>query len=161
MKKNKFLQISLIVPLLLIFHEGQAQESINASGGNGSGSGGTFSSSIGQVAYTTATGSSGQVEQGVQHAFEIYLLKTNNLVTAISTALFPNPTTGSLTLQIKDYNDEELQYSLIDLNGKLITNGKINSSQTNMEVNSLPSATYYFSIIQNNKNVKTYKLIKN
>jgi len=49
----------------------QAQETIPASGGKASGSGGTASYSFGQVVYTTYTGTNGLVAQGVQQPFEI------------------------------------------------------------------------------------------
>jgi len=60
---------------LLLFGLGltglQAQESVNAAGGNASGSGGTVSYTVGQVVYTTKTGTNGSVAEGVQQAYEI------------------------------------------------------------------------------------------
>jgi hypothetical protein len=50
----------------------QAQEAIPASGGNGSGNGGSVSYSIGQVVDATYTGLSGSVAQGVQQPYEIH-----------------------------------------------------------------------------------------
>ena len=43
----------------------QAQESVNATSGNASGSGGSVSYSVGQVAYQTNTGTSNSVAEGV------------------------------------------------------------------------------------------------
>ena len=48
-----------------------AQESVNSSGGEATGTGGTASYSVGQVVYTTATGTNGSVAQGVQQPYEI------------------------------------------------------------------------------------------
>lgn len=66
----------LILSTFLFLFLGQtglyAQTSILASGGDNSGSGGSVSYSVGQVFYTTNTGTSGSVEQGVQHPFEFY-----------------------------------------------------------------------------------------
>ena len=50
----------------------QAQESPTAAGGEATGSGGTASYSIGQVVYTTNTGTNGSVAQGVQQPFVIF-----------------------------------------------------------------------------------------
>ena len=50
----------------------QAQEAVLASGGDTSGSGGSISYSVGQVVYTTNTGTSGySVAEGVQQPYEI------------------------------------------------------------------------------------------
>jgi hypothetical protein len=52
-----------------------AQESVNGSGGDATGTGGTSSYSIGQVVYTTATGTNGSVAQGVQQLMKFPLLQ--------------------------------------------------------------------------------------
>ena len=75
----------------------QAQESANASGGDATGSGGTIAYSIGQVVYTTYTGSSGSVAQGVQHAYEIFTVDIEETTLSISLIAFPNPTADNLT----------------------------------------------------------------
>jgi hypothetical protein len=92
----------------------QAQESANASGGDAKGSGGTVAYSIGQVVYTTNTGSSGSVAQGVQHAYEIFPVGYIETAMNISLTAFPNPITDNLSLQISDYNNEKLSYELFD-----------------------------------------------
>ncbi len=72
MTKNKSRPILLLTAGLLWAGLAQSQESANASGGDATGSGGTVAYSVGQVVYTSNTSSSGTVDQGVQHAFEIY-----------------------------------------------------------------------------------------
>jgi hypothetical protein len=69
-----------------------AQESINASGGDALGSGGSTAYSIGQVVYTINTSSSGTSEQGVQHAYEIYSVGIKETEVNIFLSVFPNPT---------------------------------------------------------------------
>lgn len=51
----------------------QAQQTVPATGGVATGSGGTVSYTVGQVADTTQTGSGGTVTQGVQQPFEIWI----------------------------------------------------------------------------------------
>ena len=76
MKKNKSRQSAMLLAGLLWGSFAQAQESVNSTGGNATGSGGTVAYSVGQVVYTANTGSSGNVEQGVQHAYEILVVGT-------------------------------------------------------------------------------------
>ena len=118
MKKSKSIQIVFLFTLLLIAGIAQAQESTNTSGGEATGSGGSVSYSVGQVVYTTNTGSSGNVAQGVKHAYEINVVGIIDKQLNIALNAYPNPTTDVLTLQISNYNNEKLMYQLYDLNGK-------------------------------------------
>lgn len=162
MTKNKSRPILLLSAGLLWAGLAQAQESANASGGDAIGSGGTVSYSVGQVVYTTNTGSAGSLAQGVQHAYEIFTLGFEETVMNISLTAFPNPTTENLTLQISDYNNEKLSYQLFDMQGKQLSNGQITAQQTQINMNSLPTATYFINVVnQENKKVQSFKIIKN
>ena len=161
MTKNKSRPILLLATGLLWAGLAQAQESANASGGDATGSGGTVAYSIGQVVYTTNTGSSGSVAQGVQHAYEIFSVGVHETELNISLSLFPNPTADNLTLQISDYNNEKLSYQLYDMQGKLLTNAQVTAQQTQINTASLPSATYFIHVVnQENKKVQSFKIIK-
>jgi hypothetical protein len=63
MKKLLFL---LMFPII-----GLSQEAIPASGGDASGSGGTLSFTVGQLGYSSNSGSNGSVAEGVQQPYEI------------------------------------------------------------------------------------------
>ena len=105
MTKNKSRPLSMLLAGLLWGSLAQAQESSNSSGGDATGSGGTVAYSVGQVLYTTNTGSNGSVAQGVQHAYEIFTVGIKETELNISLTAFPNPTTENLTLQISDYKN--------------------------------------------------------
>jgi hypothetical protein len=162
MTKNKSRPFAMLLAGLLWGSLAQAQESANSSGGNASGSGGTVAYSIGQVFYTSNAGSSGTVDQGVQHAYEIYSVGINETNLNISLTAFPNPTTENLTLQISDFISEKLFYQLYDLQGKLLTSGQVTAKQTQINTSSLPSATYFINVVnQENIKVQSFKIIKN
>lgn len=139
----------------------QAQTSVNASGGNATGSGGSVAYSIGQVVYTTNTDASGSVSQGVQQAYEIFTVGIKETKLNISLSVFPNPTADNLTLQISDYNNEKLSYQLLDMQGKLLNNGQVTTQQTQINTANLPAATYLINVLnQENKKIQTFKIIK-
>lgn len=167
----------------------QAQEAIVAAGGNASGSGGSINYTIGQVIYTTNTGTNGSGVQGVQQGYEILVVpglksatalnmvknskinSLSSLVTGIEDPKFinlkcivyPNPTSDILTLTI-DYLDTEngnLSYLLFDINGKLIEKNKIENRITLISMGHLVPATYILNVIEGNKSIKTLKIIKN
>ena len=139
-----------------------AQESPTAAGGEATGTGGTASYSVGQVVYTTNTGTNGSVAKGVQQPYEIFTLGIKETELNISLLIFPNPTTANLTLQISDYNNEKVSYQLYDMQGKLLNNGKIVAQQTKINTSSLPTAAYYVNVVnQENQKVQSFKIIKN
>ena len=154
-------KIVLLLIGLLWLGIAQAQESINTSGGDATGSGGTAAYSIGQLVYTTNTASNGSIAQGVQQAYEIQSLEVSEVKPTISLKVFPNPTTSNLTLQISEYNNEEYSYLLYDMLGKALSKGQITSQRTKINTSGLPSATYIINI-QNkaNQNVQSFKIIK-
>jgi hypothetical protein len=161
--RHKRLKLSVVLLLGLGLTGLQAQESVNATGSNASGSGGSVSYSIGQVVYTTNTGTNGSVAQGVQQAFEISVV--NGLEEAkgikLSVMAYPNPTTDYLTLSIGEFDISNLSYQLYDMNGKLLQSEKITGNQTSIVMSNLVPANYFVKVIQGNKEVKTFKIIKN
>ncbi len=140
----------------------QAQESVNATGGNASGSEGSASYSVGQVVYTTNTGTNGSVAQGVQQPFEISVV-TGIEETTISLFIFvyPNPTTDYLTLKVDKFELLTLSFQLFDMNGKLLQNKKVTDNETSINMSNLVPATYFVKVIEGNKELKTFKIIRN
>jgi hypothetical protein len=159
--KHKRLKLSAVLLLGLGLTGLQAQETIPATGGNASGSGGTVSYSVGQVVYTTNTGTNGSVAQGVQQPFEISVV-TGIEQTAINLAIsaYPNPTTDFLLLKVESEKLKDLSYQLYDLNGKLLQNKKIEGNETSIVMSNLVPATYFVKVTEGNKEVKTFKIIK-
>ena len=141
----------------------QAQATIPASGGNAIGSGASVSYTVGQVVYTTNTGTNGTVAQGVQQPFEI------SVVTAIKEAegisleikIYPNPTSDFLTLKVENYDRENLSYKLFDAKGKLLESKKVTGNVTIIPMANLLPTLYFLKVIDNQKEIKTFKIIKN
>ncbi|NLL28843.1 MAG: T9SS type A sorting domain-containing protein [Bacteroidales bacterium] len=159
--KQKQLTLSALLLLAIGLTGLQAQTSVNAAGGNGTGSGGSVSYSVGQVVYTSNSGNGGTVDQGVQHAYEIFTIGINETALDISLTVFPNPTTENLTLQISDYNNEKLSYQLFDMQGKELSKEQIVAQQTLIDMSSLPTATYFLNVVnQESKKVQSFKIIK-
>jgi len=161
--RHKRLKLSAVLLLGLGLTGLQAQTSVNATGTNASGSGGSASYSVGQVVYTTNTGTNGSVSEGVQQPFEISVVTGLEEAKGInlSVTAYPNPTTDYLTLSIADFDASKLSYQLYDMNGKLLQNEKITGNQTSIVMSNLVPATYFVKVIQGNKEVKTFKINKN
>lgn len=141
----------------------KAQQSSNTAGGNATGTGGTVSYSVGQMNYTTNTGTSGSACQGVQQPYEIYMVTSVDEAKDLNINLsaFPNPTFDNLTLKIESTNTKNLSYLLLDMNGKLLATQKLDGTETKIAMNNYAAATYFIKITENNNTLKTFKIIKN
>lgn len=141
----------------------QAQETNPTTGGETSGSGGTISYSVGQVVYTTNTGTDGSVAQGVQQPYEISVVSGIEQATGINIEciVYPNPVTDYLQLKIEDYQFDNLMYQLFDTDGKMIKTEKIITAQTKINTENIVQGNYLLRIVDNDKAIKTFKVIKN
>ena len=149
--------------LLLSIGGIQAQETLPASGGNASGSGGSVSYTVGQVFYSSNSATNGTVTQGVQQPFEISEITGLEEVQEINLTVsaYPNPTTDYLTLSIDEFDISNLSYQLYDMQGKLLQLEKISENQTSIVMNNLVPATYFVKVLKGSTEVKTFKIIKN
>lgn len=140
----------------------QAQQSVNTSGGNATGTGGTVSFSIGQIDYTSTTGFGASSNQGAQQSFEIFILGTENFPNInLTMMVYPNPTTSMVNLKVDDFALDNLAYTLYDMQGRQIESRKINQDETQIQMENLAPATYFLNVLDNNKILKTFKIIKN
>lgn len=159
------MKISTIMTLLLfgVFaSKTQAQQSVNASSGNATGTGGTVSYSVGQIDYTSITGSGASSNQGVQQHYEIFILGTTNFPNInLTMVVYPNPTTSFVNLKIEDYALDNLNYTLFDMQGRQLESKKINQDETQIQMENLPLAIYFINVLDKNKTLKTFKIIKN
>lgn len=156
-------KLEIITLLLFVFGMNvNAQQTTVTSGGNATGSGGSVSYSIGQVADKTQTGTTGTITQGVQQPFEIVTLSGLEFENIrLEAIVFPNPTTSNITLKISDFNLENLNYQLLDIQGRLINEGKISNNETVINMERYTTSTYILRINSKSKEIKTFKIIKN
>lgn len=139
-----------------------AQQTTTSTGGNSTGIGGSMSYSVGQIFYTTNSGASGFVLQGVQQPYEISVvlgLEEAKDILLFATA-YPNPTVDILNLNIENYQLENLTYQLYSINGKLLEQKKIEVDETKINMTHFPCSVYFLKIIENYKEVKSFKIIK-
>jgi hypothetical protein len=114
-------KIKIVVLFLLGFGllTAQAQQVTTATGGDASGSGGTVAYSVGQIVYTTNTGTNGSVAQGVQQSYIISIvlgIEDNSI--KLELTAYPNPTTNFLTLNVGNAELSTLRFQLYDIEEK-------------------------------------------
>jgi len=164
--KHYKLKISLVLLFSIVLAVLQAQEALPASGGSASGNGGSANYTIGQVVYTTATGSGGESIQGIQQPFEISVetgIKQKGI--NLKCVIYPNPVTDYLILDVDDaivkaHERVSLQYQLFDTKGQMIETDKITTAETKIATDKLTQSNYILRVINNNRAIKTFKIIK-
>ena len=127
------------------------------AGGNKTIENGSVSFTIGQSCYSTKSGSY-IVQQGVQQAYSVK--KETNINNNTGIIIYPNPAVESITLEINNYNLQNLSYYLYSSIGELIAIEKIESIKTNIDMSKLSVAAYFLILRDKNTNIEEFKILK-
>lgn len=163
LEKSKLIALSVLLLLGLCLPELYAQEAIGTVGGNASGSEGTVAYTVGQIAYQTHWCKNAYLSEGVQQPYEISVItgveEARNI--RLSLKAYPNPASNFLTLEIEDYQSGLMMYQLYDLSGKCFQKGSITKSLSTINMCTLLPGAYFLKVTDGNKELKTFKIIKN
>jgi opacity protein-like surface antigen len=158
MKKKLLL---LLVPATLCIAPALWAQSANvASAAEATGTGGSYSYSIGQVAYTFQSSPDASVSEGVQQPYFIRSVGVIRPDLEFSMDIYPNPTTSDLTLSIRNQFENELTYRLMDALGHRVMEGIIQGPRMTMNTGSLPASIYYLNICKDDQSVRTFRIVK-
>ena len=167
--KKRVLSVCIAIVAALVV---QAQTTSTTSSGEAFGSGGVASYTVGQVVYSTNTGTNGSVAEGVQQPFEISVetgIEQQGI--NLACAVYPNPVTDYLILTIDNnivqtmHASSQLIYQLYDTNGKLIVTNKVITAETKIKTDNLKQGNYLLRIVKtmhaSSQAIKTFKIVKN
>jgi hypothetical protein len=140
----------------------QGQQTIPATGGNASGSGGSVSYTVGQLLNSSLSGSNGTIVQGVQQPYEISVVTaiTNTEDINLKCSIYPNPTAGFTKLVFESPDFENMRFLLYDINGILLQDKIIESRETEISLENFSSSVYFLKVLRNNLEVKVFKIVK-
>ena len=141
-----------------------AQNATVSAGGTATGSGGTLTYTIGQIADQKVEGNGRYVIEGVQQPFEIQVVGINNYPNiALEAILYPNPTSSKVVLRIRNYDipSQGLTAQLYDFNGKMVKAFVVKDLDTEIDFSGYAAATYQLRIMDDNTLLKTFKVVKN
>lgn len=140
----------------------QGQETVPATGGDANGSGGSVSYTVGQILYGSYSGTNGTEIQGIQQPYEISIVTAVDNFEEINLqcSVYPNPTRGITKLLFESPDFENLRIRLFNINGVLLLDKKVESSETHISLENLPSSIYILKVFHSNKEVKVFKIVK-
>jgi hypothetical protein len=138
-----------------------SQTAITSSGGTAIGEGGSATYSIGQLVYTTQIQNNVSIAQGVQQAYEFQVLSNLDVLTTNLTLLaYPNPTSDNFVLSISDNFQDNLAYTLFDIQGKQLLTGDIRDSKTQITIQNFANGIYFLKVTKQSLSIKVFKIIK-
>ena len=155
--KNFSLILLIVLPCFSV-----AQSNTISAGGEASGTGGSSSYSIGQIDYRALANSNGNINEGVQQPYELFITGIySSEEDALDISVYPNPTNSFLHLRSEEITFEGISYSLVDISGNVIGHGELNESLTSIDITSISTGQYILNVMSGESMLKSFKIIKN
>jgi hypothetical protein len=120
---------------------------------------------VGQPDYIDQSGA-GRLNQGVQQSDTLVVrsLLLGNFTPVVPALfrvrLYPNPTTGVVTLDLLDGVKPGMAYALYTTSGQFIAVGQITSAQQKINLPGLSQGVYFLNIIRNGVQLKSFSIRK-
>ncbi|HNY02012.1 MAG TPA: T9SS type A sorting domain-containing protein [Bacteroidales bacterium] len=138
-----------------------SQVAVLSSAGDAWGSGGTSSFSVGQTAFSLVTGNSGTVTEGVQQPYEILFMDgIGDPGFKLDSRVYPNPAVTRVILSVDQADVTRYRYEMRDAVGVLLEQSALTAKETAIPVAGLPAGTYLLTVLERNRNLATWKVIK-
>lgn len=158
---KKILFMSILLLLSVFYSKTMAQEAVLSAGGNTTQSNGSVSYSIGQVFSSDAESSDHYVTEGVQQAFEIYVVtEIEALAKTMDLLVYPNPTSDFLKLKTSEEAFETLSFVLTNVQGQVLQTQKVNQKETRVNLKNYAPGSYFLNIRTEEETIKTFKIIR-
>lgn len=156
----KFIQMHMI---FYAFFIGISQEAILSSGSNIKNDFGSFSYSVGQILISQNPSAINSftdpviLSHGVQ---QVYFQSCNeaNLVEVIAT---PNPSNGLVQINLKNWDEKEIELNVYDTLGRNVYNDNISNDQIKLDLSYLNSGMYIISLGYHCGELNSFKLLIN
>lgn len=88
-----------------------------------------------------------------------HIITSNVQLSELSLKVYPNPFSGSVTIDLGKTLDFSSQLSIYSASGSLLLQQKLNDTSTSIDLSSLVPGSYLVKVLNNNE-IKTIKLIK-
>jgi len=157
-----FQKILYVLVILAYANILAAQTSTATSGLTISNSAGNISYTVGQLDYTsTPIGNLGTLSQGVQQVYNslpfTYIV---NIDRSTTLSVWPNPVMDNLNIKINSGSVLGISYQIMNMNGQLIENKKIFSSDIKIDTRNYTIGAYILSVSLPNQPAIQFKIIK-
>ena len=153
--KIKFTILFLFLCTLTV----SSQEVIASQGNSYSNTSMSIDFTIGEVVIATLNNTGNTLTQGF-HQTNLTVLAIDDFDINYQARVFPNPTQDLLQVEIQNF--EGLNFKMYDIQGRQLSQQKINSMNTTINTTPYAKGLYLLVILnENNQLLKTYRIIKN
>jgi hypothetical protein len=142
----------------------KAQQVVSTAGNHSETGTVQLSWTIGEPVISTLSNGSNILTQGM-HQSKLLIDAIEEIeLSGLVISAFPNPTNEFVNLQVHqlltDQPWKEFSFVLYDMNGKVLMQKQIVSTETVIQMNNYVSSTYFLKVLVNNHEVKTFKIVK-
>ena len=141
-----------------------SQDSTVSSGASVDSSEGSFSYTVGQILISQNLNNSNSVlndtkvlNHGVQQIF-LQRCNENSRVEILAT---PNPSNGQVTINLKNWDEKEIDLNVYDMMGKNVLFTNISADKTKLDLSYLSSGAYIISLGYHCGSIDSFKLLIN
>ena len=157
MIKTYIILMVIMIPLGV-----NGQTSINSSWGEGTGTGGRMTYSMGQVfVQNVDVPGVARIAEGIQHPLEVLTSGMDDVSQILGgVMLFPNPTAGELNLQIQEFRPGLFSYRIFNNLGQSIQNEDVHNSSCLISLETLVAGNYRIEVTNRSGKQKIFQVIK-
>ncbi|MDB4024778.1 T9SS type A sorting domain-containing protein [Flavobacteriaceae bacterium] len=140
-----------------------SQNSIVSTGASAETNEGSLSYSVGQILTSSNVRTSGfqNISKVLSHGVQQVFLKTCNENSRVEILATPNPSNGQVTINLKNWNEKEIDLNVFDMMGKNVLFTNISADQTRLDLSYLSSGAYIISLGYSCGSINSFKLLIN
>lgn len=131
-----------------------AQVAVATAGAEATGSGGTVSWTLGQVAFETSESAGGSVQRGVQQPYEWLVLSTDE-TTPPTVSVWPNPTMDQVRLEWTEPLPHDARYTLCNSAGAVVHEGSATGTALLIPLERHAAGRYVVRVLANGRVLHT------
>jgi Secretion system C-terminal sorting domain len=156
--KSFIIVLLFFISTSIVFAQTVEREVISSNGNFYSNGAGQLSTTLGEPIISTVNSASNILTQGFhQTLITITAIEDNQAEYEMN--IYPNPTSENITIKIKELK-EDIQYTIYTISGKLVSNNQIIALETKLSIAHFARGQYFLNVIEENKIIKTYQIIK-
>lgn len=153
-------RIGIIYFLVFWSYQANAQQLVGSSGNSIQSEEGALSWTLGEPVSFALMGDDYSLTQGFQQSSIIITEVKNPIEVVYKIKVYPNPVLSVLTIQTVEFDLSDIAFKLFDSMGRVVRNGEILASNTQVSMEHLVPSVYYLKIYNGYKELKTFKVIK-
>jgi hypothetical protein len=146
--------------LLLISRLLYGQQVISTSGFSSTTKDLNISCTIGETIAQTLSNGNTVVTQGFNQPVLLVTRTAFARESEINLDVFPNPTSGKLTLRLSSPDSGNLQYCIFSMQGNILVLKKLTEIETIIDFSPFPGGIYFLKVQSGNRILETFKISK-